>query len=147
MIMAAAVYPGLVAYAGMNYAVLRKELGVYGLAVTAGTLVMAALAWLMVPQWQAAGAAWATVAGYAAMAAVFGIRYRREFAEVLRGFRWTVLLAVPFAPLCFHPQAVWTAAAICCCAGVFYAAILVAFRIVRWDELRGFARAFRNTGK
>jgi O-antigen/teichoic acid export membrane protein len=99
LIMLLAMVPGLIIYVGMNYAVLDKESHVYVGGVMTGTVVMVLGCYFLIPHWQAAGAAWATVAGHAVLATFFGFRYREALGQALRGFFKALLLGVLFVPI------------------------------------------------
>lgn len=143
MVMVLAIFPGLISYVGMNYAILQKEPGVYLKAVLAGLVVMIAGCLLLVPAWGPFGASWASVAAYAALTLVFAVKYRRAFGIVLRDFRWVVLLGAPFALLYRFPVSLPVAVLLWIGTTIAYVAILAACRLIRWRDARSVIVAFK----
>lgn len=82
-VVALAIWPTLIAYAGMNYALLDKSARVYTAAVGAAAVVMTVLSAWWAPRHGASGVAWATVAAYWMMGGVFLLAHREQFGRIL----------------------------------------------------------------
>ncbi len=145
-IISLAVVPGLIAYSGMNYALLHRAPGVYIRAVIAGTVAMSTVSLLSIPRWQAAGAAWATVAGYTALGLVFLVHYAGYFRIILRQFWMALALAVLFLPLYRIDASDRQAVAWFAVSSALYSVLLVVLRIARWSDLQKILRAFQRAG-
>lgn len=143
-IIAAAMIPVLIAYAGMNYALLDKAPGVYTAGVAAGLGMMAVSCIVLVPRMGSAGGAWATVLGYTALGLVFLVHYRARFREVLRHFWVAVAVGLCFLPVyrieagLVH-SALWFAG-----TSVLYCAVLIALRVIRWSDAQKIRDAFKR---
>ncbi len=143
MILVPAIFPSLLAYVGVNYTILKKQPKVYALAVIAGFTTLTVACLMLIPRFASAGAAAATVLGYAAMAAVFCTAYRRHMRAIAGPFVKVALLGLPFVPLYrFHlPLALSLPA--CILSAVAYLAALYLFRLIRVADLKDVIHAFR----
>ncbi len=139
-----AIIPTLIAYAGMNYALLEKKAGMYLVGVGLGWLTMGITGLFWIPRFGSIGAAWSTTAGYTALGAVFLVHYRAHFKQVLRDFIWVVGVAFCFAPL--YMREVVGPAVVFWFLGtsLFYVAILVGLRVIRWSDAVKVIAAFRK---
>lgn len=99
LIMSLAMAPGLIAYVGMNYAILGKESRVCSIGVFAGLMAMTITSLLLIPVLGSAGAAWASVVGHTVLALFFCRRYHSHFRFVLKNFAFAILAGIPFIPV------------------------------------------------
>jgi O-antigen/teichoic acid export membrane protein len=140
-----AALPLLLIQAGINLAMLRKEYRVYIGAMVVGLAVMAAGCVALVPRGQAIGASIATVAGYAAAAAVFALAYRRDFAGVTTGLVRMLLPGVlVVVPLLRLQPGLPASLGLCLAGAAVYVGLLFAARLVRWDDLRRLLDSIRH---
>ena len=144
ILMILAISPGLIAYVGMNYALLRKEPAVFTRGVLVGLAVMALACWFLVPRWAAIGATWGTIVGYAALAVVFYARYGREFAAVLPDFWWATMIGLCFVPFYRFELDPAMAAAVYVATSFLYVSILFATRRISFGDARRVLAAFRS---
>jgi O-antigen/teichoic acid export membrane protein len=98
MVMTLAMAPGLIAYVGMNYAILDKDPLTCARGVLASLVAMTLACLALVPAWQANGATWAAVTGYSVLAAFFWSRYRARLRIALKGFVQALALGAAFSP-------------------------------------------------
>ena len=94
MLIAPALVPMLIAQVGLNLAILDKKPRACAWAVFLGLIVAGALSIVLVPALQSVGAAAASLAGYAAAAAVFILRYRMRLWASLTTFGLTIVVGV-----------------------------------------------------
>ncbi len=144
VVIAFAFVPMLLAFIGMNYALLAKEPGVYTRGVAAGIGVMTLACLALVPSYGSRGAATATFLGYSALALVFFARYRPQFTEVVRDFEIVLLVAVPLALLPFVPALARHFAVMFVLTSAAYVAVLFALRRLRWSDAQKVLAAFRK---
>lgn len=130
----------LVATVGMNYALLDKKPAAFLQAVTAGAAVMAAGSWILIPAGRSAGAAGATVLGYAALAGVFIVHYHRPFRIIFPPFIRVLLLGLPPAALFLLPALRPHAAPVSLAAGLLFLLLLIGTRTWHPAELRKWIR-------
>lgn len=144
LIMTLATPAILVATVGMNYALLEKRPVVYLQAVAGGALAMTAVGLLLIPRHQSAGACWATVIGYAAMAAVFAYHYRTPFRSIFPAFGRIIAAGLIPAAAFLHPvvQAHALPASLAA-AGLFFL-LLIGGRIWHPADLLKLWQSFRN---
>jgi len=144
VIIAIAIIPILIAYAGMNYALLEKNPGVYICGVGAGMAVMTVTSLILVPRLGSVGAAWGTVFGYSALGLVFLIRYFPMFSKVLPGFGVAVLIALLFLPVYQWGDGWRDSALLFAVTSVVYPAILLVLRVIRWKDVQKITDAFKR---
>jgi O-antigen/teichoic acid export membrane protein len=144
LVMVLAVFPIVIAYAGINYSILEKRAGIYTAAVLAGLLVMVAGFMALIPRWSSIGATWAMVAGYVVLAAVFYRRYRSEFAAAFGDFWKAAGVGALFAPLCLIKAGLVVSILAFCATSALYIVALFLLHIVRWSDIRKVVNAFRG---
>lgn len=144
VVIAFAFVPMLLAYVGMNYALLAKEPGVYTRGVAAGIVTMALACLALVPPFGSRGAATATFLGYSALALVFFAKYRPQFTEVVRDFEVVLLVGIPFAVLPLVPALARHFAVMFVLTSLAYVAALFALRRLRWSDAEKVFAAFRK---
>jgi len=144
-VMVLAVFPGVITYVGMNYALLQKEPEMYTWSVVVGLALMVLTSILLVPKYQALGAAWGSVCGYGAMGTVLALHYRKEFSHVLRDFVRVVLLGIPFASLYlfFRPPFPLAVAAFVGSTAVYLCVLFMA-KLLSIEDARSVLDAFRR---
>jgi O-antigen/teichoic acid export membrane protein len=140
-IMTLAILPSVIAYAGMNYALLAKSAWSYICSVGAALLVMTCCAYLWAPASGATGVTWATVAGYWVMGLVFLVWYWRDFRPALgpfvRACALALILVAAYGLLSAEGRAwVWFLFTSFC-----YAVLLIVFRVITWTDIRKFREA------
>lgn len=143
-IIAIAIVPILIAYAGMNYSLIDKKPGVYLCGVGVGMAVMAGASYLLIPKLGSVGAAWGTVFGYSALGVVFLIRYIRMFIRILPGFVAAVVIALLFLPVYQWGEGWRDSILLFIATSVVYPAILFLLRIIRWKDLQKIRDAFKR---
>jgi len=143
-VMTLAMAPVLLAYAGMNLALIQKSARVYLAGVAAGMLVMTIVSAATIPALGSTGAAWATVAGYGALALVFVARYWSEFRHITRGLAGALLLGACFYPFYTQPRSPLAGMALFMLTSVLYVGLLLLFRIARLSDVGKLWAAFRS---
>ena len=144
VIIAIAIIPMLVAYAGMNYSLIDKTPGVYICGVGAGMAVMVAACFWLIPGMGSVGASWGTVLGYTALGTVFLFRYFRMFSRILKGFLAAVLVALAFIPVYQWGEGWRDSILLFITTSVVYPAILFVLRIIRWKDVLKIRDAFKQ---
>lgn len=139
-----AMAPILLTYAGMNFALLEKSARVYLAGVALGVMAMTALSWGLIPKHASLGAAWATVAGYSALAATFLFRYWREFRYMMSGLAMAVVIGALFAAFA-RPVHSWGAAvSFFSLTSAAYLVVLTLLRVIRVSDFIKLLAAFRS---
>lgn len=137
----------LLAYAGANVFLLRKQPLAYAGCVLAGAIVMTLGSLVLVPRSGAIGAAWASVAGYAAMAGSMLIVRREHFAGMLGGLLRAVLPGAICVPLYFWRGALLRDVALCAAGIAAYLFALLLLRIVRIADVRSVLATMGSSAK
>ncbi len=143
-IMTLAMAPVLLAYAGMNLALIRKSARVYLAGVAAGMLVMTIASAATIPAMGSKGAAWATVAGYSALALVFVARYWSEFRHIAGGLTAAVLVGACFYPFYTQPRSLLVGVALFVFTSALYVGLLFLLRIAKLSDVGKLWVAFRS---
>ena len=144
IILTAAMPAVLMAYAGMNCALLEKRPAVFAGGTVAAMAAMALGCAVLTPRLHAVGTAWATVIGYTALAACFAVRYRHEFAALLTGLAPLLPAGALLLPCAFFQLPPWAAAGIAAAASLLYLGLLGALRLISWSDARKVWAAVRG---
>lgn len=138
-----AIIPVLISYVGMNYTVLEKAPRIYIRAVSVGVIAMAVSGILLIPPWGSHGAAWATVIGYTAVAAIFLVHYSHYFSKILKEFMIILLLGILPLPAAFyaplHDRFPIPACAVSC---IIFAVLLLISGRLKWADVQKLVHVF-----
>jgi O-antigen/teichoic acid export membrane protein len=145
LIMSAALPFVLIAYAGMNVALLEKRTRIYSSAVGLGLVVMAVTSRLLIPTRGAAGAAWASVAGYCVLALLLVSCYRSEFRGMLAGLCKVLLAGVICVPFWFLGLGLAGALGAFVVSTILFVGLVIVCRIVRLSDLHYILRLGKTT--
>lgn len=143
-IISLAIVPSIIAYAGMNYALLEKTARTYVMGVGAAMVLMAGAAYGLVPSFGAAGAAWATVLGYTGMSAVFLYRYRDHFRATLGQFAKSVGIGLLFAPTYLLDVGPAAGAALFIATSLLYFGLLAAIGVIALGDIKKVLAAVKG---
>lgn len=134
----------LVIYAGMNFSMLEKKPSVFAWSVFAGLAVMAALCIATVPRWDSNGAALSTVAGYAAAAGVFLVKYRKQFRGIVAGLLKVLVPAVIFMPFYMVECDIRQALGLFIASSAIYVLFLILLRWIKVSDIRAVLNAMKK---
>ncbi len=144
IILTAAMPAVLLAYAGMNCALLEKRPSVFAAGTVAAMATMALGCVVLTPRLHAVGTAWATVIGYTALAICFAVRYRREFAALSIGLAALLPAGALLLPCAFIQLPLLAAAGIAAAASLLYLGLLAALHLISWSDARKLWDALRS---
>lgn len=139
-----AIVPALIAYAGMNYALLEKKARTYVASVGTAMVVMTLSALVLVPRYDALGASLATVLGYWGMGMVFLFSYRAHFRKTLNLFWVAVGVAALFSLGYLWPLPDGAAAVAFVLTSLAYLLVLMPFKVVSVREGLRILNALRR---
>jgi hypothetical protein len=129
----------------MNVALLEKRTRIYSSAVGLGLVVMAVTSRWLIPTRGAAGAAWASVAGYCVLALLLVSCYRSEFRGMLAGLCKVLLAGVICVPFWFLGLGLAGALGAFVVSTILFVGLVIVCRIVRLSDLHYILRLGKTT--
>jgi O-antigen/teichoic acid export membrane protein len=143
-IVSLAIIPALIAYAGMNYALLEKTARTYVTSVGVAMILMVGVSFWLVPANGATGAAWATVVAYWGMGLVFLFRYYAHFRATLDLFWLAVIIGALFSALYLLPVGYLASLFMFGLSSVGFILMLLLFKVISLQDLQKIARGFKK---
>lgn len=135
VILGVALAPILVAQTGTNLTILRKQPHVYTAGILCAIVLMLVTCVLLIPRMGAAGASWATVAGYTTLAAVFLFQYKGELWRISKPFLSAIAIGALLTPCYFLSLGFATACFALIGVSLGYIGLLLLLGIVRKEHV------------
>lgn len=136
----------LLSTVGMNYALLKKEPGIYIKGVSLGLIAMVAGCIVFIPRWHSIGASWATLIGYCTLGAYFMFRYRQHFSTMFKPVAKVLLAGAILAPAYVLKGTINLSACIAATvlSSILFVALLFITRTITRDDATHLLHAFKK---